>query len=118
MSKMPARSENRPARAVNSSGTDRRTADPRTLTKISKKSIRLSSRPGKLLIDAPDRRTQHVLQRPGKQDHEALDHDDHVSRDSRDPGPRDPVCRGAGRSEEHNSELQSLMRRSYDVCFL
>src|SRR3546814_16180234 len=83
MSKMPARSENRPARAVNSSGTDRRTADPRTLTKISKKSIRLSSRPGKLLIDAPDRRTQHVLQRPGKQDHEALDHDDHFSRDGR-----------------------------------
>src|SRR3546814_9675263 len=59
-------------------------------------------------------RAVHVLQRAGKQDHQPLDDDDHVARDHRDLEGK----LGAARSEEHTSELQSLMRISYAVFCL
>src|SRR3546814_10220188 len=68
-----------------------------------------------------EHREQLILVEPGKRDHVDLDRQSRIAR-RLDPAQRDgqiaDACDMAERSEEHTSELQSLMRNSYAVFCL
>ena len=84
MSKMPARSENRPARQARSSGVDepdrRRRAATMSVEAIqSRVRHAAAAEPRRGAKQRCDRGAEHVLQRAGEQDDQALDDDDHVA---------------------------------------
>src|SRR3546814_2237383 len=64
-----------------------------------------------------DKLASEAFEQPGGEQHH--DHPDHhLARDAPRRRRRFEPAAGAGRSEEHTSELQSLMRISYAVCCL
>src|SRR5580693_431289 len=83
MSTTPERSDQRPAKQARMSGTASRMPEAKTTTKASNHYMLASQSDGRLRR-APreqrrDRTPEHVLERTGEKDHQALDDDDHVA---------------------------------------
>src|SRR5271165_2216931 len=87
MSTTPERSDQRPARQARINGVPSRMPEAKTTMNALKRSIALrpsDRRRGRAAREQHrDRTAEHVLERAGEQDHQALDDDDHVAADLR-----------------------------------